>query len=125
MGRPKTIHFDRLEILRTLDRLTKAATKQAEQELADHLRQKKAWTWFQFTQRRGALEFDLKDAPWLPYDLDAIAGRRLSDSERVILRRLLREWDQQDLLALDPPKKPNAVKLLAAGRALLASEPTQ
>jgi hypothetical protein len=50
------------------------------------------------------------------YDLPRLLGKPLSDSEKVVTRKVIRELEADGLLWLDPPARPTAIMLSELGR---------
>ena len=123
MPRPKTSHVDRDALLAAIlaDELAiVAAIDQRLAKLTPDDNHRMSRTRYGFCNRQHELVSERRAACWVAYDLDHLVGRHLTDSERVITRKALREMEADGLFYLDPPTRPTAIKLTPDGRSKAA-----
>ena len=122
MGRTKTIFVDRDKLLAAILSHELATIEEIDRELSqlsDEAKRKDAQRGrFGYCDAEHELRMRKRKASWVPYNLPALVGRRLTDSELVRHRQALRQMEaaRPKLLELDPPRKPNAIRLTRRGR---------
>jgi cytochrome c2 len=99
MPPPKSIIVNPPEILRAIDRISTENRKALEQHLAEL--PSCGLSDFAEYQAKCAIEHDLKNADWVKRDLNAIAGREITASERIRYQQAVRKLADDDLLWID------------------------
>lgn len=103
MGRPATIHVDRVKLLQAIGRSVIADVRAIDAELGGR-------TQYGYGARRD-LERQRNAAFWQPQDLERWAGRLLTASERIRHQEAIRQLDAAGLIDRDGRR----VALTAAG----------
>jgi hypothetical protein len=119
MPRPKTIFVDQDAILAAVladEQATVADINERLANLSPEASHYASRTPVGFCTHRQELEKYKERAAIVAYDLDALTGRYLTDSERVIHRKVLREMEADGLLILSPPARATSIELTIEGR---------
>ena len=122
MGRRKTIRVDVDKLLVAILTHELTTIREIDSELSglsdEAKRQDGHRGRYGYCDAAHELKMKKRDAVWVPYRVAVLVGRRLTNSELVRHREALREMSaaRPKLLDLDPPRKPNAIRLTRRGR---------
>jgi hypothetical protein len=119
MPRPRTIFVDQDAILAAIlasERAIVAAIDEKLAKLTPDDRRRWGRTQFGFCNREHELREERRRACWVTYDLPRLVGRVLTDSQRVITRKAIRQMESDGWVFLDPETRPTAIKLTPEGR---------
>jgi hypothetical protein len=119
MARPRSIFVDTdallVAVLET-ELATVAAIDEELETLSPEAKFLASRTPVGFCSREQELRNYRELASVVDYDLDHLVGRFLTDSERVIHRKALREMEAEGLLVLSPPARATSIELTTLGR---------